>query len=120
MPLDMYGHIDDTFRSVTDLQRTTTVPGTYVGGVYVPGTSTTVTHRSVNVQPLNDREINSLQIGAERISDVRKAYINDGLTTNLTPADSFVMFGQTWKLTAVDNRPWNNYCKCILTRNDNQ
>jgi len=117
MSLDMFGHIDDTFATVT-VTRTTTEPGGYVDGVYIPGNETITTHRYVNIQPVSDREINSLQGGGERIEDARNLYINDGTTTNLTPSDKFEFLGQVWKSIKADNRYWHNKCRVTVVRVD--
>ena len=118
MSLDMRGHIDSVFRS-TPATRISYSPGGYVDGVWVDGIPTQSPH-TVTLQPLNNKEIQQLQIGAERVGDVRKIYVNDGDLYSITPSDdwAFDAVDGLFKSIALDNRPWHNYCKVIVSRYD--
>ncbi len=118
MSLDMAGFVDDVFESIpaTRVSRST---GGYVDGIYVPGAETETPHR-VNVQPATDREIDSLSSGGERINDLRRVYVNDGVLASIADADQWQFDGQLWKTVKLDNRPWRNYCKIFVSRYDNQ
>jgi hypothetical protein len=118
MSLDMSGHIDSTFESVT-ATRAAKAGGAYVDGKWVDGSSTATNH-TVNLQPLNDRERKTLQEAGERIVDARKCYVNDGDTYSVSEADtwSFTGVDGVFKTVSVDNRPWRNYCKIVVSRID--
>jgi len=118
----MLGHIDSTFRSISASRVEKT--GAYDGdGIWQETTSISSSH-SVNIQPLNNRELQNLDIGGERINDVRKIYVNDGDLNNIKPSDLWQFDEghgvQVYKTIALDCRPWNNYCKAIVSRNDDQ
>lgn len=117
--LNMSGHVDSVFRSTTGT-RTSTTGGGYVDGRYVPSAEVVTVHPNVNLQPLSDRQISQLQSGGERIEDARRVYINDGSTHNLQPSDKWTFNGVEgeFKMTALDNRPWRNYCRFIAVRVD--
>lgn len=117
--LNMSGHVDSVFRS-TSGTRTSTTGGGYVDGRYVPGAESITEHPNVNLQPLKERQIAQLQQGGERVEDSRNVYINDGSTHNLRPADTWTFDGVEgeFKMTALDNRPWRNYCKFVAVRID--
>jgi hypothetical protein len=116
--LDMSGHIDDTFQSVA-ANRTSKSGGGYVDGRWVEGTITISPHK-INLQPLNNKEIQALQVGAERIGDMRKIYVNDGDLYSIAEADTweFATVDGAFKCVMLDNRPWRNYCKAIVSRKD--
>jgi hypothetical protein len=81
------------------------------------------TTHDVNLQPLTEKDVANLGVGAERIQDFRKAYINDGTTGELTPQDEWEfdcegLVGKRFTVDALDNRPWNNYCKIVMHLND--
>lgn len=118
MSLDMIGHIDLVFES-TGATRTSYSGGGYVDGRYVDGAQTQTSH-TVNIQPLNNKEIQTLNIGAERIGDVRKVYVNDGDLYSIAEADTWEFDGVdgVFNSIALDNRPWRNYCKIIVSRQD--
>lgn len=118
MSLDMSGHIDSTFESVT-ATRTAKAGGAYVDGKWVDGSSAATNH-IVNLQPLNDRERKTLQEAGERIIDARKIYVNDGDIYSVSEADmwSFAGVDGVFKTVSVDNRPWRNYCKIVVSRKD--
>lgn len=118
MSLNMFGHIDAVFVS-TPATRTVETGGSYVNGKWVDGTTEIKPH-TVNLQPVNDKEIQALNIGAERIGDLRKIYVNDGDLYNIKPSDiwSFTGLGGTFKAVSLDNRPWRNYCKIIVSKQD--
>jgi hypothetical protein len=118
MSLDMQGFVDDVFVSLP-ATRYALSGGGYVNGLWVDGTSTTTSH-TVNIQPLSEREIQNLSAGGERIGDSRKLYINDGTTASVSQADEWEFDGQRWKCIKLDNRPWRNYCKVIVSRFDEQ
>lgn len=117
MSLDMDGFIDDEFQSID----ATRIPqgGSYVDGLWVAAASAPIAHK-VTIQALSEREIDSLALGGERILDMRKIYVNDGVLASITPADIWSFDGQQWKAVKMDNRPWRNYCKIIVSRFDQQ
>lgn len=117
MSLDMFGHIDDVFESVQ--ANRLTKPGSYVDGKWV-GTVGITTPHIVTLQPLTDKEIDSLSKGGERIVDGRKIYINDGDLYSISPSDTWTFTGidGIFKTVKLDNRPWRNYCKAIVSRKD--
>ena len=118
--LDMFGHIDDVFRSAT-VTRNSKSGSEYVGGKWVEGVVTQTTH-AANIQPLSMKEIAQLEIGADRIKDYRKFYINDGSASEISEADTWTIPGVdgTFESFQVDNRvPFGrNYCKVIAARID--
>jgi hypothetical protein len=118
MSLDMLGTIDDTFKSA-DALRTSKTGGYGADGRYV-GASGTPSPHTVNIQPLTPKELQSLGIGAERINDVRKIYVNDGDLYSILPSDewSFDGIDGVFRTVDLDNRPWRNYCKAIVSRKD--
>lgn len=118
MSLNMKGHIDRVFKSVT-ATRTGSTGGGYVNGIWVEGT-TTVTSHTVNIQPATDREIDSIERGGERIVDARRVYVNDGIDPSIRESDTWEFFGQLWKCHKLDNRPDRDYCRAIVSRIDNQ
>ena len=115
--LDMVGHIDDCFESVT-ATRTGKV-GSYVEGKWVGLESGSEPH-AVTLQPASDKEIQSLSKGGERIVDARRIYINDGDLYSISPSDDWTFSGVdgVFKTVKLDNRPWRNYCKAIVSRKD--
>ena len=114
----MSGHIDGVFKSV-DATRTGKSGGAYVDGLWVPGVETDNPH-TVNIQPLTEKEIQSLSIGAERIGDMRKIYVNDGDMYNIAESDIWAFTGidGEFKTVSLDNRPWRNYCRIVVSRID--
>lgn len=118
MSLDMQGTVDDVFESIP-ATRTATTGGGYVDGVWQDGTEVDTSHR-VTIQPASDREIEALEKGGERIVDARRLYVNDGLDASISQADVWTFDGQKWKCHKLDNRPWRNYCKAIVSRFDVQ
>ena len=118
MSLNMLGHIDSVFKS-TDASRFKTTGGSYVNGLWVEGSEMPSPH-TVNLQPLTEKEIQSLSIGAERINDTRKIYVNDGDLYSIAKSDTwtFTNVAGVFKSVALDNRPWRNYCKIIVSRID--
>ena len=75
MSLNMEGHIDEVFVSAP-ASRTVT-GGAWVEGIWVPGTPVNSPY-TVNIQPASDREVDFIRQGGERITDVRRIYINEG------------------------------------------
>ena len=118
MSLDMRGHIDQTFKSVP-ATRTAFTGGSYVDGLWVDGTEV-ITPHTVTIQPATDREIDAIEKGGERIVDARRVYVNDGVDASISQADVWEFSGQKWKCHKLDNRPWRNYCKAIVSRFDDQ
>ena len=114
----MLGHIDSVFRSIP-ATRTAATGGGYVDGIWQDG-ATVVTSHTVTIQPASDREIETLEKGGERIVDARRIYVNDGVLASISQADLWEFDGQLWKCHKLDNRPWRNYCKAIVSRVDNQ
>ncbi len=117
MSLDMEGFVDDTFESIPAQRFSRS--GSYVDGIWVPGTEVETPH-SVNLQTASLKEIQSLDSGGERLNDVRKVYINDGIDASLAPSDTWEFEGLSgrYKTIQLDNRPWRNYCKSIVSRID--
>jgi hypothetical protein len=118
MSLDMFGQIDDVFVSIP-ADRISKSGGAYVDGIFVPGVET-VTPHTVTIQPASDREIAALSGGGERVVDLRRVYVNDGVLASISEADDWSFDGQLWKTVKLDNRPWRNYCKAIVSRYDEQ
>lgn len=118
MSLDMFGHVDHVFESVKATRKSKS-GGAYVSGKWVAGTETETIH-SVNVQPLSMKEINFLTSGGERIVDARKVYITDGTSAEISEADTWILgsLPGEYRAIMVDNGPWVNYCKLIVTRID--
>ena len=117
MSLDMFGHIDDTFEST--IAARIPVTGSYVNGKWVDASNTATPH-TVNLQSASDKEIQALNDGGERIVDVRRVYVNDGILANIAPSDdwTFENVDGVFKTVKLDNRPWRNYCKIIVSRKD--
>jgi len=115
--LDMEGHIDDCFESAPATR--TPVAGSYVGGKWVDASGLSTPH-AVTIQPVSEKEIDSLSQGGERLVDARKIYINDGDLYSISPSDDWAFTGidGTFKTVKLDNRPWRNYCKAIVSRKD--
>jgi len=118
MSLSMEGHIDDVFVSVA-ASRTVSVDGELVEGIWVPGATETKPY-VVNIQQVSDREIDFIRQGGERITDVRRIYINQGEMQLIDQTGTWEFLGQQWKATKCDNRYWRNYCKVIVMRIDDQ
>ncbi len=118
MSLDMTGHIDSTFESV-GATRTGYTGGGYVDGKWVDGASVDTAH-TINLQPLSDKERRTLQEAGERVVDARKVYVNDGDLYSISEADTWVFIGISgvFKTVSLDNRPWRNYCKIVVSRKD--
>ncbi|WP_432782434.1 hypothetical protein WJ803_01745 [Pseudomonas veronii] len=118
MSLSMEGHIDDVFVSVA-ASRTVSVDGQFVEGIWVPGATETNPY-VVNIQQASDREVDFIRQGGERITDVRRIYINQGEMQLIDQTGTWTFLGQQWKAVKVDNRHWRNYCKVIVMRIDDQ
>lgn len=121
MTINMAGHVTSVLRTCkgTRFARSGARDGK---GRWVEGAEAASIH-DVNLQPLSDKDIANLGIGGERVQDFRKAYINDGTTGELTPQDEWEfdcegLAGQRFTIDAIDNRPWNNYCKIVMHLND--
>lgn len=116
--LNMEGQIDQVFVSVA-ASRTVSVDGQFVEGIWVPGATETKPY-IVNIQPASDREVDFIRQGGERITDVRRIYINQGEMQLIDQTGTWEFLGQQWKATKCDNRYWRNYCKVIVMRIDDQ
>lgn len=117
MSLSMEGHIDDVFVSVEATR--TALSGSWVEGIWV-ATPATPTPYIVNIQPASDREVDFLRQGGERITDVRRVYINQGEMQLIDQTGTWEFLGQQWKTVKCDNRYWRNYCKVLVMRIDDQ
>lgn len=115
--LDMVGHIDDCFESVTATR--TSQPGSYVDGKWVETPGISEPH-VITLQPVSEKELDNLSKGGERIVDARKIYVNDGDLYSISPSDDWVLdsIDGIFKTVKLDNRPWRNYCKIIVSRKD--
>jgi hypothetical protein len=118
MSLNMEGHIDEVFVSVA-ASRTVDVGGQWAEGIWTPGASDTKPY-IVNIQPASDREVDFIRQGGERITDVRRIYINQGEMQLIDQTGTWTFLGQQWKAVKCDNRYWRNYCKVLVMRIDNQ
>lgn len=120
MSLDMFGHIDQVFTSAI-ASRTAKSGGGYVDGIWKEGTTVVTTHNA-NIQPMSMKQIDSLRIGAERVSDYRNVWINDGTAASIRESDTWTFPGVDgeFKTTMLDNRaPFGrNYCKFVAVRID--
>ncbi|MDX1487719.1 MAG: hypothetical protein R3268_05925 [Acidiferrobacterales bacterium] len=113
MSLNMLGHIDTVFQSLT-ITLKTEVPGSYDEfGDYVPGIETTSEHIA-NVQPATLKQIEFLAQGGERVTDVRQVWVNDG--TSIPVGAELEFLGYSWKVLQADNRPWRGRTKVVVTR----
>jgi hypothetical protein len=117
MSLSMEGHIDDVFVSV-EASRAVSV-GAWVEGIWTPGPALTTPY-IVNIQPASDREVDFIRQGGERITDVRRIYINQGDMQLIDQTGTWAFLGQQWKTVKCDNRYWRNYCKVLVMRIDDQ
>jgi len=118
--LDMGGHIDDDFRSISALR--VSKSASYVDGLPVYGAETTSPH-TVTIQPLTAREIGQLDTGARRVSDYRKICVNDGMMAEIQTSDDWEFDSngrgvERYESVSVDNRPWRNYCKIVVALYD--
>ncbi|CAL9984780.1 hypothetical protein VPHD81_0050 [Vibrio phage D81] len=91
----------------------------FVNGRYVKEERFIKEKKRVTLQAANPKEIEFIS-GGQRISDVRKFYINDGTTLNPKDGDKVEIFGELWTIVAVDNRPWHNYCKAMIVKEDSR
>lgn len=117
MSLNMEGHIDEVFVSVPASR--TTSAGSFVDGIWVPGLQVTLPY-IVNIQPASDREVDFIRQAGERITDVRRIYINQGEMQGIDQTGTWEFIGQQWKAAMCDNRYWRNYCKVVVVRIDDQ
>ena len=120
--LDMDGFIDDDFKSVVankyGQSGARDAKGRWVGNAEDP-----VKPYDVNLQPLTEKELINIGAGGERIQDFRKFYVNKGDLYSLTPQDEWEFItpdldGIRFTVYMLDNRPWRNYCKCVVAKND--
>lgn len=119
--LDMEGFIDDDFQSA-QATRYAQSGARNGSGKWVSGAEVSTEH-GVNLQPLTEKELVNLGAGGERIQDFRKFYVNDGDLFSITPQDEWEfntpdLLGIRFTVYMLDNRPWRNYCKCVVARND--
>lgn len=117
MSLSMQGHIDPVFESVPATR--TVNGGSRVNGIWVPG-APVVSPYTVNIQQASLREIDFVRNAGERITDVRRVYINDGDMQAIDTTGTWNFLGQDWKTVSLDNRYWRDYCKVIVVRIDDQ
>jgi len=117
MSLNMEGHIDDVFVSVPASR--TASSGSWVEGIWVEGPPVTLPY-IVNIQQASDREVDFIRQAGERITDVRRIYINQGDMQGVDQTGTWEFIGQQWKAAKCDNRYWRNYCKVIVVRIDDQ
>ncbi|MGH9932943.1 MAG: hypothetical protein ACREA9_27465 [Pyrinomonadaceae bacterium] len=116
--LSMFGHIDDVFKSVPATR--TVTGGSSVDGIWVPGTPVTVDH-IVNIQPVTQgREIDFLRNAGERIEDSRVIHLNDVNMQGVNQIGTWNFLGQSWKTVICDNRYWNDFCRLVVVRIDDQ
>jgi hypothetical protein len=120
--LDMDGFVDDDLKSVT-ANKYGQSGARDAKGRWVAAAEDAVIPYDVNLQPLSDKELTNLGAGGERIQDFRKFYVNKGDLFSLTPQDEWEfdtpdLAGVRFTTYAMDNRPWRNYCKCVVARND--
>lgn len=73
--------------------------------------------KNVTLQAATPKEI-QFASGGQRISDVRKIYINDGTEMHPGNGDKVEINGELWSVISADNRPWHNYCKAIIVKED--
>ena len=116
--LNMQGGIDSVFESVP-ATRTTNNSGSYVDGIWVPAVPVT-TAFAVNIQPVSQQELDFLTQGGERVLDLRRIYVNDGDLSGIDETGIWEFIGAKWKAVSLDNRPWRDYCKVIVSREDIQ
>ncbi len=118
MSLDMNGFIDSTFVSVAAV-RTGRAGGGYTDGIWVAGTPTESPH-TINLQALSGADRVTLADGAERLVDARVIHVNDGIDYSISEADTWIFTGVdgVFKTVSLDNRPWRNYCRAIVSRID--
>ena len=114
MSLNMTGFVDNTFKSINAVRTSRT--GSYVDGVWTAGIIENTSH-NINLQPASLSEIQSLENGGERLNDVRRVYLNDGIVAKLAQSDvwEFEGINGVYKTIQLDNRPWHNYCKIIVS-----
>lgn len=117
MSIDMGGHIDLVFESVPATR--SAMIGSFVDGIWTETLGVPVPY-AVNIQPASDQEIDFLVQGGERITDVRRIYVNDGDIEVIDNKGQWNFLGLSWKTVKCDNRPWNNYCKLLVVRIDDQ
>lgn len=89
----------------------------FINGRYYPGDASGREEKSVTLQSVNPNEINFIT-GGQRISDVRKFYLNDGTELHAENGDKVEINGTIWTVESADNRPWHNYCKAIIVKHD--
>lgn len=120
--LDMEGFVDDDFKSVK-ANKYGQSGERDAKGRWVANAEAAPIPYDVNLQPLSPKELTNLGAGGERIQDFRKFLVNDGDLYSLTPQDEWEfdtpdLAGIRFTVYMLDNRPWNNYCKCVVARND--
>lgn len=117
--LDMGGTVDGDFQS-TPAQRHPKSGG-YVDGIWkADAAAKPIPGYIVTLQAVSPRELQSITSGGERVVDARRVYINDGDLTELDNGDKweFDTVDGVFKVLKLDNRPWRNYCKLIVSRID--
>lgn len=123
-PFDMYGFIDNAFRSVIPATRTSFTGGAYVDGIFQKGTPV-VTEHTICLQFISGKELQYLNLGGERQHDIRWISVNDGDLYSIAESDIWSFETEqgvdgNYKTIKLYNEPWNNYCEVIVSRFDDQ
>lgn len=130
MSLDFFGFLDPIMESTPSggINLVTVGEGGYTGpgGTWVDGAEVVTPLTMANIQQANMRTAQYLMDNgmATHASDSRVVYINDGTTLNPSDDGTYAQIlrfsdgsqVRDWKVVEVDNRPWRNYCKAIVTR----
>ena len=121
---NMFGFVDSVFRSISATRTSYSGGALDVNGIWQPGTPT-ITQHTINLQPLSMKEISFIDLGGERQHDLRKIYVNDGDLYSISESDTWAFelsqgVNGNYKTIQLDNRPWHNYCKIIVSRFDDQ
>jgi hypothetical protein len=121
MAIDMSGHVDSDFISIPLVYRIAKSGGGYgTDGIYQPGAADVRTPHDVNIQPASNEEIEILEKGGERIIDARILHVNDGVSASISKSDTWEFDSKLYKCHELDNRPWHNYCRAVVSLIDGQ
>lgn len=118
MSLDMQGHVDAKFESIPVVRIKVNGRNNYVNGILQPTDAPDDSQFIVNVQKASDRQIETLARAGKRVLDVRNLYVNNGDIESITEQDDWEFLNQRWQTVGLDNRPWRNYCKVVVSRYD--
>lgn len=116
MNLSMTGHVSGVMKS-HDVVQVRKIGGGRVDGAWVDGADERHTY-DATIQQASDREIQTLTQGGERLTDVRRIWINDPIDLSLAESDQWEFEGQVWRSIKNDNRPWRDYAKIFVSRLD--